>query len=67
MIIKFLAHSGLEITPESSNLVKAMSAVNFMIREVIRRGKATKQSQDEIKEILSIIFSVIEQGVKNFV
>jgi AcrR family transcriptional regulator len=66
VIVQFTKKTGVELTVSPSSFIKALSAVNFMIREVIRRGKVTKQSNTEINDILSIIFTIIEQGVKNY-
>jgi AcrR family transcriptional regulator len=47
-------------------IVKSLAALNPLIRGVVRRGKAMGQSDDEIRETLSILFKIIEQGVKYY-
>ena len=58
--------SGVENEEKALRIVKSLAALNPIIRDVVRRGKAFGQSDDEIRETLSVLFKIIEQGVKHY-
>ena len=58
--------SGVENEEKALRIVKSLAALNPIIRDVVRRGKAFGQSDDEIRETLSVLFRIIEQGVKHY-
>jgi len=58
--------SGVENEEKALRIVKSLAALNPIIRDVVRRGKAFGQSDDEIRATLSVLFRIIEQGVKHY-
>lgn len=69
VMVNVITHSmrrtNLEET-EVIKIVKSLAALNPLIRGVVRRGKAFGQSDEEIRETLSVLFKIIEQGVKHY-
>lgn len=61
-----LRSSGVEGNIPPLQVIKVLSALTSTIREIIRRGKSGGQTDEEIREILSILFTIIEQGVKHY-
>ncbi len=66
VIMYSMKRSGLQDEAAVLKIVKSLAALNPVIRGVVRRGKAFGQSDDEIRETLSILFRIIEQGVKHY-
>ena len=70
VIMNLLAHSlqefGVENKMKPEKLIKILSAFMPTIRELIRRGNVAGQSVREIRSTLSILFKIIEQGVKHY-
>lgn len=66
VIMHSLRKSGLSNKAEALKIVKSLAAINPMIRGVVRRGKAFGQSDNEIRETLSVLFKIIELGVKHY-
>ncbi|MFW9993947.1 MAG: TetR/AcrR family transcriptional regulator [Candidatus Odinarchaeota archaeon] len=58
--------SGVDEKVDPAKIVKVLGVLNLVISEIIRRGKATQQSNDEIRENLTILFTIITKGVKYY-
>ena len=58
--------SGIDNPQELLKIVKSLAALNPAIREVVRKGKVFGQSDEEIKETLGVLFSIIELGIRNY-
>lgn len=52
---------------ERHGIVKALSGLNTSVREMVRKGKTVGQSDEEILGSLSVLFRIVEQGVKHYV
>ena len=61
-----LKESGILGKVEPLQITKILSAFMPVIRELVRRGNVGGQSNEEIRETLSVLFTIIEQGVKNY-
>ena len=66
VIKRSMQESGIKDEAEALKIVKSLAALNPAIRGVVRRGKAFGQSDEEIKETLSVLFRIIELGVKHY-
>ena len=51
---------------ESYEIVMALGGLNTSVREMVRKGKTVGQSDEEILRSLSVLFIIIEQGVRHF-
>ena len=61
-----LNESGVATKVDPLRITKILSAFMGVIRELVRRGNIGGQSRREIRETLSILFTIIEQGVKHY-
>ncbi len=52
---------------DPDRIVFILAALNLVIREMIRRGRVLGQSYEDIRVNLTVLFTIIEQGVKNYV
>jgi AcrR family transcriptional regulator len=52
---------------DPARIVFIFAALNLVIREMIRRGKVLGHSYEDIRENLNVLFTIFEQGVKNYV
>lgn len=66
LISTTLKESGIIGMVDPLIITKILSAFMPVIRELIRRGNVGGQSKEEIRETLSVLFTIIEQGVKNY-
>ncbi|MHA1978989.1 MAG: TetR/AcrR family transcriptional regulator [Candidatus Hodarchaeales archaeon] len=67
VLLPLLEESPIMDNVDPSRIVFILAALNLVIREMIRRGKVLGQSYEYIKENLTVLFTIIEQGVKNYV
>ncbi len=67
VLLPLLEESPIMDNVDPSRIVFILAALNLVIREMIRRGKVLGQSYEDIKENLIVLFTIIEQGVKNYV
>ncbi|MHA2176070.1 MAG: TetR/AcrR family transcriptional regulator [Candidatus Hodarchaeales archaeon] len=67
VLLPLLEESPFMDNVDPSRIVFILAALNLVIREMIRRGKVLGQSYEDIKENLTVLFTIIEQGVKNYV
>jgi AcrR family transcriptional regulator len=61
--------SNIELTPteeQSLRVTKIFGAFMPVIRELVRRGDKAGQTPDEIEGTLSVLFTILEQGVKHY-
>jgi AcrR family transcriptional regulator len=66
LISTTLKESGITSKVDPLRITKILSAFMPVIRELVRRGNVGGQSNEEIRETLSVLFTIIEQGVKNY-
>ena len=66
LLAQTIKESGIEGKVEPLRIVKVLSAFMPVIRELVRRGNVGGQSKKEIKETLDVLFTIIENGVKNY-
>ncbi|MFW9850380.1 MAG: TetR/AcrR family transcriptional regulator [Candidatus Thorarchaeota archaeon] len=66
VIVKTMRESGVEGKVEPFKVIMALSSLNTAIRELVMRGKAGGQTEEETKENLSVLFNIIDQGLKHY-
>ncbi len=66
LLSQTMKESGVTGKIEPIKIVKILSAFMLVIRELIRRGNVGGQSEQEIRSTLSVLFTIIEQGVKYY-
>lgn len=66
LISTTLKESGIIGKVDPLRITKILSAFMPVIRELVRRGNVGGQSNEEIRATLSVLFTIIEQGVKNY-
>jgi len=66
VIILTMRKTGGKEKAPPAKVIKVLSALTSVIREIIRRGKSRGQSEADIRDTLSILFDIIEQGVKHY-
>ena len=61
-----LQKHGVEKKVSPLKVVKVLAALNPVILNLIKTGKSVGQSDQEIGQTLSVLFNIIEQGVKHY-
>ena len=63
---KTLGKLGVEGKVNTFSVVMALSTLGLSIRELIRRGRAGNWSDEQSREYLNVLFTIIEQGIKHY-
>lgn len=66
IIKKTLKKYGVEEKVSPLKVIKALAALNPVILSIIKTGKSVGQTDEQIEQTLSVLFNIIEQGVKNY-
>jgi len=66
LISQTMLDSGVLGKIDPQRITKVLGAFMLAIRELVRRGNVGGQSEEEIRNTLSVLFNIIEQGVKNY-
>jgi len=67
VLLPLMEENSIMDNVDPARIVFILSAFNLVIREMIRRGKVLGQSYEAIRENLTVLFTIFEQGVKNYV
>jgi len=66
IIKKTLKKYGIEEKVSPLEVIKALASLNPVILNIIKTGKSVGQPDKQIEQTLSVLFNIIEQGVKNY-
>ena len=66
IVTQTMQESGIGEKIAPSKITKVLSAFTLVIRELVRRGNLGGQFVEEIRENLSILFNILEKGVKHY-
>jgi AcrR family transcriptional regulator len=66
IITQTLERSGIKGKVDPFAVVYAMSSLGLAIRELVMRGKMGEQPEEETREYLSVLFNIIDQGLKHY-
>jgi len=66
VINKTLEKNGTKEKVPPIQIIKVLSALNPVILNIIKTGKSVGQSDTQIKQTLSVLFNIIEQGIKHY-
>jgi AcrR family transcriptional regulator len=66
IIAQTLRVSGVSEHVETMSVIMALSSLNSAIRELILRGRVGGVSEKQVKEYLSVLFTIIDKGLKHF-
>jgi AcrR family transcriptional regulator len=61
-----LERSGIPGKVDPFAVVYAMSSLGLAIRELVMRGKMGDQPEEQTREYLSVLFNIIDQGLKHY-
>lgn len=66
VISQTMKQSGAEGKVEPFKVIMALSSLNTAIRELVMRGISGGKAEEETKEYLSVLFNIIDQGLKHY-
>lgn len=66
IITQTLERSGIPGKVDPFAVVYAMSSLGLAIRELVMRGKMGGQPEEQTREYLSVLFNIIDQGLKHY-
>jgi AcrR family transcriptional regulator len=66
VITQTMEKSGVKGKVDSFAVVYALSTLGLAIRELVMRGKTGEQPEEQTREYLSVLFNIIDQGLKHY-
>ncbi len=66
VIAKTMERSGVQGKVNPFAVVYALSTLGLAIRELVMRGKTGEQPEEQTREYLSVLFNIIDQGLKHY-
>jgi len=66
VVTQTMENSGVQRKADPFAVVYALSTLGLAIRELVMRGKTGDQPEDQTREYLSVLFNIIDQGLKHY-
>ena len=66
VITQTMEKSGVQGKVDPFAVVYALSTLGLAIRELVMRGKTNEQPEEQTREYLSVLFNIIDQGLKHY-
>jgi AcrR family transcriptional regulator len=66
VVTQTMENSGVKRKADSFAVVYALSTLGLAIRELVMRGKTGDQPEEQTREYLSVLFNIIDQGLKHY-
>lgn len=66
VISQTMEQSGVQGKVDPFAVVYALSTLGLSIRELVMRGKTGGNSEEQTREYLSVLFNIIDQGLKHY-
>jgi hypothetical protein len=66
VITQTMERSGVQGKVDPFAVVYALSTLGLAIRELVMRGKTGEQPEEQTREHLSVLFNIIDQGLKHY-
>jgi AcrR family transcriptional regulator len=66
VVTQTMENSGVQKKADPFAVVYALSTLGLAIRELVMRGKSGDQPEEQTREYLSVLFNIIDQGLKHY-
>ncbi|MFW9801669.1 MAG: TetR/AcrR family transcriptional regulator [Candidatus Thorarchaeota archaeon] len=66
VVTQTMENSGVQRKADPFAVVYALSTLGLAIRELVMRGKTGDQPEEQTREYLSVLFNIIDQGLKHY-
>jgi hypothetical protein len=66
VITETMKKSGVQDKVDPFSVIMVLSTFAQTIRELVLRGKRSKQPEEKTREYLSVFFTIIDQGLKHY-
>ncbi|MFX1537414.1 MAG: TetR/AcrR family transcriptional regulator [Promethearchaeota archaeon] len=66
VITETMKSAGIQTKLDPLSVVMVLSTLNSAIRELIMRGKRSNQPEEKSREYLTILFNIIDKGLKHY-
>jgi AcrR family transcriptional regulator len=66
VVTQTMKNSGVQRKADPFAVVYALSTLGLAIRELVMRGRTGDQPEEQTREYLSVLFNIIDQGLKHY-